>query len=70
MHAKDVLFPHGIYVDPITTGKLDRNRKYRKIGTNSKYYSTNIAPSGAKTFIKLSKKSSTISSSSNSNKLN
>lgn len=59
MHAKDVLFPHGIYVDPISTGKLDRNRKYRKIGTNSKYYSTNVAPSGAKTFIKLKRKSST-----------
>ena len=70
IHAKDVLFPHGIYVDPITTGKLDRNRKYRKIGTNSKYYSTNVAPSGAKTFIKLSKKSSTTGPSSNSNKPN
>lgn len=66
MHAKDVLFPHGIYVDPITTGKLNRNSKYRMIGTNSKYYSTNIAPSGAKTFIKVKPKSS----ESNSNELN
>lgn len=66
MHAKDVIFPYGIYVDPISTGKLDRNRKYRRVGTNSKYYSTNIAPSGAKTFIKLNKKSSISGSSGNS----
>jgi hypothetical protein len=56
MHAKDVLFPHGIYVDPILTGKLDRNRKYRVVSTSGKYYFTNAAPSGAKTFIKIKAK--------------
>lgn len=56
MHAKDVLFPHGIYVDPILTGKLDRNRKYRIVSTNGKYYFTNVAPSGAKTFVKIKAK--------------
>ena len=57
MHAKDVLFPHGIYVDPILTGKLDRTRKYRMISTSGKYYLTNVAPSGAKTFVKIKQKS-------------
>jgi hypothetical protein len=56
MHAKDVLFPHGIYVDPILTGKLDRNRKYRVVSTSGKYYFTNAAPSGAKTFVKIKAK--------------
>ncbi len=57
MHAKDVLFPHGIYVDPILTGKLDRTRKYRMVSTSGKYYLTNVAPSGAKTFVKIKQKS-------------
>jgi len=56
LHAKDVLFPHGIYVDPILMGRKDSNRKYRVIATNGKYYLTNIAPSGPKTFITLTPK--------------
>ena len=58
VHAKDVMFPYGIYVDPILMGRKDDNRKYRIIATDGKYYLTNIAPSGAKTFIKLIPKSS------------
>jgi hypothetical protein len=56
IHAKDVIFPHGIFVDPILAGKVDKTRKYRLVSTNPKYYMTGVAPSGAKTFIKLKKK--------------
>ena len=59
IHAKDVIFPYGIFVDPILAGKVDKTRKYRLISTNPKYYMTGVAPSGAKTFIKLKKKIST-----------
>ena len=60
LHAKDVLFPNGIFVDPIRAGKYDSTRKYRLIATNPKYYLTNIGPSGAKVYISLKKKSAEI----------
>lgn len=53
MHANDVLFPFGIFVDPILGGKFNEHSKYRIVATNPKYYLTNISPSGAKTFITL-----------------
>lgn len=56
LHAQDVVFPLGIFVDPILGGKYNQNSKYRVVSTNSKYYITGVAPSGAKTYINLSPK--------------
>ena len=55
-HADEVLFGKGIFVDPLLSGKYKENSKYRLAANSSKYFLTDYAPSGAKTFISLKPK--------------
>lgn len=59
-HADEVLFGQGIFVDPLLSGKYKENSKYRPAANSSKYFLTDYAPSGAKTFISLKPKEAVI----------
>jgi len=50
-HAEDVLFPYGFFVDPILGGKYSDTSDHAIVNTDIKFYATNMAPSGVKTFI-------------------